>query len=218
MLEHTDLPFCFTRRNIPTTTHSRIKRGLQNGHILLLKKGCYMFSSTYLHEPDKIHLTEFVASQLYAPSYISVEYVLRQCALLKSDSPMHLTSVTTKTNRLFENSLARYSYSNLKSSLFFGFEERFFRGQAYLVATKGKALFDYFYLRPGLALRNRKTLRRQIMEELGFVWTNFSEEDFKEFDQYVWKSNSAKMMKIWHVLDEYFSGKKFDAWAQELLR
>lgn len=217
------LPICFTKKELLAQTQmsdARIHRAIQSNTFIQLKNGLYILSDTYLHEPDKIGLTEFVASQkLYTPSYISLEYVLRKYGMLSSTGAGMVTCVTTKTNRTFENFLGNFSYSNMKSTLFCGFENmRFAAGDTIHIATKGKALFDYFYLKTDLSRRNMKQLRQQIFHELGLNWEYFLEEDFVEFDRFVWKSGSAKMERIWWLLREHFQAKKFEVWAKELLK
>lgn len=197
-----------------------IQRALDRGGILHLKNGLYITASSYLNEPDKTKLTEYMASRLYAPSYISLQYVLEKHHLLfrtENDPPV-VTSITSKTTRAFTNFAGNFSYSHVKPSIYFGFEEATFYNQIYRVATKAKALFDYFYLSADLDCRNEKRLKHQLFEESPLQWSNFSEEDFVKFDRYVWDSNSFKMMTVRRVIGRYFEGKKFDKWAKALLR
>lgn len=106
----------------------------------------------------------------------------------------------------------------MKPSIYCGYEEVKFRQYTYRIATKAKALFDYLYLQSELDCRNEKHLQRQLFEESDIQWQNFSEEDFAQFDRYVWGSNSFKMMKVRRIIERHFDGKKFDRWAKELLR
>lgn len=219
-----NLSICVTKQELisdfsgtPNTLNGRIKRALRQEKLLQLKNGLYVKSTTYLHEPDKVKLTEFIASQMYQPSYISLEYALETYGLLASRPHKIITCITVKPTHTFKNFLGTYHYSNIKPSLFTGFKEQTFHGHAYRVVTKAKALFDYLYLDSGLDRRNKKHLQHQLFKESGLQWNNFSEKDFKEFDAFVWKSNSAKMMTIWHILNDYFEKKKFDVWAKELL-
>ncbi|MEK7085941.1 MAG: hypothetical protein AAB953_02915 [Patescibacteria group bacterium] len=214
---------CFTKTDLLSTLlkskyalDASIKRGLGSRKLLQLKKGLYMTSKFYFAEPDKIRLAEFVSSKICNPSYLSLEYVLKKHDLLNG-LPDSITCITTKTTRLFRNFLGVFQYSNVKPLLFFGFEKASFNGCEYQIATKAKALFDYLYLRRGLRGK-MKYLKQQLFENLGIDWANFYKQDFEEFDQYVWKSNSKKMMKIWRIINEYFAAKDFDKWAKDLLR
>ncbi len=177
-----------------------------------------MATTFYLQESDKTKLTEYIASQLYQPSYISLEYVLEKHHLLfPKDVNSAVTSLTTKTNRAFTNFSGTFAYSNIKPSIYFGYEKATFHKDTYHIATKAKALFDYLYLNSNLNYRNQKYLHHQLFNEQSIQWHNFSEDDFEQFETYVWKSNSKKMMTIREVIDRYFQGKKFDRWAKSIL-
>lgn len=195
--------------------NKRIHRAIKNKKLVKIKRGFYLSTEAYLQEQDKIKSQELIASQLYTPSYLSLGYMLQKYQLLFGDG--QITSVTTKISRHFANFVGDFKYFNIKKSLYFGFEEIDFQGRKYYVATKSKALFDYFYLKSNLNYRNSKKLKRLILEESGIQWNNFSENDFKLFDKYVWQSNSKKMMRIWEIINNYFESKKFDGWAKELL-
>ncbi len=195
----------------------RIKRALQGGSLLLLRKGLYLTSASCAHESNKVALAEFVASKLRIPSYISLEYVLEEFSILPPRLVRSVTSITDGQTSTFENFAGNFAYRNIKPTCFFGYEEVKFHDQIYRVATKTKALFDYLYLRPEFGSRSEKYLRAQLFEKSSLQWENFSEGDFEQFESYVWKSNSFKMMRLRRVIEEYFEGKKFDAWRRQLL-
>lgn len=217
------LPICFTKKDLSlyyslsgVGSTSRVRRALNAQKFLQLKGGIYIRNDFYVYELDKQTLHEYFASQL-CDSYLSCEYVLEIHEMLPPRAIRTLTSITTKSTRKFENFAGSFAYSNIKPSCFFGFEEMRFHEYTYRVATKAKALFDYFYLNSDLDYRHQKRLKRQLFGDLHIQWGNFSEEDFAQFDAYVWKSNSSKMMKIRRIIEEYFEKKKFDRWAKELL-
>src|SRR3989338_7979228 len=203
------------------TANARIKQAYKSRELLKLKNGLYMTTAYYLNEKNKSKLAELSSSKLYSPSYLSLEFVLKKYNLLSKDTSMSgdtsITCISTKPNRSFSNFIGSFNYSRIKKSFHFGLEEISFNGYTYHAATKAKALFDYLYLKPDLNYRNFKKLKKQFFSELKIQWANFSEEDLQQFDQYVWKSNSAKMMTILRAIEDYFSDKKFDRWAKELL-
>lgn len=201
----------------PEALRARVKRALAAGKILLLKKGLYVHSFGYLHEPNKAKFSELMASYLCVPSYLSLEYMLEQYGLFDSRNDGSITSVSLSECRMFENFDGKFTYRNVKKSLFFGFEKCVFRGQTYHRALKAKALFDYFYLNPEFGRRNQKYLKKQIFELSGLQWGNFSEADFRQFEEYVWKSNSKKMMRIRRAMEGKFEGRKFEQFRKELL-
>lgn len=219
------LPICFSKKDlhalIPSSAialNGRIQRAIKSKKMLKLKNGFYITAERYIQESDKIKLTECISSQLYRPSYISLVYVLEKHHILHlADRPTLITSITTKNTSTFKNFCGSFLYSNVKPSIYFGFEEVIFRENTYHIATKAKALFDYLYLNSELDCRNEKHLYHQLFKDSQFQWNNFSEEDFKQFDSYVWRSNSFKMMTIRRVIESYFEGKKFDMWAKAIL-
>lgn len=230
---HVRADICVTKLDImvqfhigPEAAQGRIKRAVRVGSLLPLKRGLYLNASAYVHESDRVGLAEFIASQLHSDSYISLEYMLQKYEILPpqpSPSPQSIqsspciTSVTTRQTPAVNNFAGNFIYKNIKSACYFGFEEVKFRDQVYRVATKAKALFDYLYLRPEFGLRNEKYLYRQLFQESKIQWGNFSEEDFKNFEKYVWTSNSFKMMRLRRAIETYFESKKFDVWRKELL-
>ena len=214
---------CFTKQDLQAqwslpveTLNSRIRRALKSRALLQLKNGLYMMRETYIHELNKEKLSEMITAKIRDPSYLSLEYVLEKHHVLPQRSSPSLTCVTTRMSRTFKNFMGTFAYSNIKPSCFFGFHEVPFQGEIYAIATKAKALFDYFYLDSHLDYRNVKRLRVQLFKASAIQWQNFSEEDFKEFEQHVWKSNSFKMMKVRRILEDHFSKKKFDVWAKNL--
>lgn len=230
MVDQNQFSICFTKHELflrfceaspsrsMATFNSLIQRALKRRELLQLKKGLYITMAVYLQELDKRKLSEYIASQLYEPSYISLEYVLEKHHLLfRDEAAGSITSITTKTGRTFTNFSGSYVYSNVKSSIYFGFEEVDFHGQKYHIATKAKALFDYFYMDSTLDYRNEKHLRHQLFEELHIQWANFSEKDFQKFNSYVWGLHSFKMMAIRRVMERYFEGKKLNGFAKVLL-
>jgi len=194
---------CFTKQNLKLyfkgsdfALNERIKRALKNRRIFKLKRGLYVTDIYYLKEFNKTGFREFIASKLKFPSYLSLEYVLAKYNFL-TEATYPLTSITTKTTRLYQNFLGIYKYSNIKKQFYFGFNEVSFYQNRYFMATKAKALFDFLYLK-----RNLGNLEKEVLEDLRLNWDNFSKEDFDLFKKYVSKSNSKKMEKILKILEK----------------
>lgn len=192
----------------------RVHRALKRKRILKLRNGLYITNFRYLSESEKIKLAEVIAANLYAPSYLSLEYVLQKYGILQNNHS--ITMVTSRNSIIYKNSIGTFEYKNMKKTLHGGFHELEFHGKKYKIATKGKALFDYFYLKTRLS-RNRKKLKNYLFNESKIIWENFSEQDFKQFDKWIWKSNSSKMMKIWDLINQHFKEKKFRKWKVEFL-
>jgi len=83
----------------------------------------------------------FIANNLYSPSYISFEAALNFYGIL-SQFPYEITSATVKKSIEKNINDVIYSYTHIKSNLFFGYEKR---GNI-LIASPEKALLDQIYL------------------------------------------------------------------------
>lgn len=116
-------------------------RFAKKGLIKQIKKGLYCFEENLIDELD-------LASFLYKPSYISLETALNNYGMIP-DIPQIVTSVSLTTSKTIKTQFGRYSYTKIKPSLFFGFTKiespnsRTF----YSLASREKALLDFFYLR-----------------------------------------------------------------------
>lgn len=195
---------CFTKQNLinyfsgfESALNERIKRALKNERIFELKRGLYVTHVYFLKEPKKTEFKEFIASKLRYPSYLSLEYVLAKYGLI-TEATYPLTSITIKTGRSYQNFLGTYLYSNLKKELYFGFKESSFYQNKYFIATKAKAMFDFLYLKRNLG----KDLKKEVLFDLRINWDNFSKADFALFRNYILKSKSKKMEKIFKILEK----------------
>ncbi len=90
---------------------------------------------------------EQLASLLWRPSYISLEWALAFHGI-SQQKPAEVTCVTLHRPRRQATALGTLSYAHVSRSLYFGFKKETVRGnqQAY-VAEPEKALLDWIYLR-----------------------------------------------------------------------
>ena len=113
---------------------------VKRGYIIKLKNGLYLLSGK--KERTK---NEYIAFNLYQPSYVSLESALFRYGLIP-EMVYNTTSVTTKTTRTFANELGSFIFRHIKKELFFGYRKIDDSGQVYLLAEPEKALIDYLYL------------------------------------------------------------------------
>lgn len=179
----------------------KIEQLKRKKYLLSLKKGTYVSSLFVEKLTDKKLYLEHLANVLRYPSYISLEYALSECGLVP-EGVATITSVSLKSGRVFENSLASFVYKNVKAELFSGFVQKSFLDKKINFASPAKALFDFLYLKK---LSNPK---QELKEDLRINWTNFAQADFKEFSQYVKKSQSLKMSKILRIIEEIYDRQK----------
>lgn len=159
-----------------------------------LKKGLYV-ATAFIDQVDKASFVEYIANNLRYPSYLSLEYVLAKEGVIPEGVAV-VTLVTLKSSRIFTNFLGTFVYRNIKPSLFFGFKEKSFVDKKIFIASKAKALFDFFYL------KRMDNLRQEILQDLRLNWEVFNPSDWQDFKKFVFASGSFKMKKIYQILKE----------------
>jgi predicted transcriptional regulator of viral defense system len=168
----------------------------KRGVIIRLKKGFYT-SKKYI-EKTKMNgmytsFMEFIATRIYAPSYLSLDYVLYENNLL-TEVPVSFTLVTRNKTFSISNGLGRFIYRKIKDGLFCGYRVEKRNGYIYYKADKVKALFDFLYL------RKKMILNREMAEELRLNLEVFKRSDIKRLKEYVDQEASRKMKEIFHFL------------------
>lgn len=161
------------------------------GYVKTMKNGLYV-SAVYADKEFGESYMQFMANILRSPSYISIEYVMAREGLIP-ESVYWVTSITIKSSRKYSNFLGNYLYRNIKNSLFFGFKEKNWNNNSIYIASKAKAVFDYFYLKSTYN-------SRADVYDARINWDNFSEDDVSEFEKYVKLSKSIKMNTILKVI------------------
>jgi hypothetical protein len=122
---------------------NQLRRWRQRGLIIKLRRGVYI-----LNENDrKINPSkQFIANQLYSPSYVSLEYALSFYDLIP-ERVYDITSITTKKTTRFVNKFGVFTYQHVKPGAFRGFiiakDES---GLVFFIAKPEKAIVDFLYL------------------------------------------------------------------------
>lgn len=172
---------------------SRLK---ERGGILRLKKG--MYTSAKFVEGTKgrgmyTAFIEFIATKIYAPSYLSLDYVLYENNVL-TEVPVSFTLITKNKTYTVHNNLGRFIYHKIKDELFYGYRVEKKNEYIYYKADKVKALFDFLYL------RKNRILNREMAEELRLNLEVFSKSEIKRLKQYIEQEGSGKMKEIFRFL------------------
>lgn len=171
--------------------YANIKRWLQAGELISLKKGLYVTKEYLKSRKNSSSYAEFIANKLREPSYLSLEYVLQKHGIL-SEAVYGFTSVTLKTPRLYKNQLGVFLYRNLKAELFDGYEIRQVDGYSVKMAGKAKALFDYFYYK----LFRISDVDSALVKSFRLNLSELSGADLKEFARYCEVAENKKMLKL----------------------
>lgn len=181
------------------TLNENIKKWLQNGELIQLKKGTYVLKERFEKEIQKDRYLEYAACALVAPSYISLEYVLSKYQLL-SEPVQVLTMITPKSTREIRSSVATFRYYSVARKLFSGYEIRYFQDATYFEASKEKALFDYIYLRFIKNFGNLET----ALENLRLNWENLSKKEFKKAASYATLVSNQKIRKVFELIKKQY--------------
>lgn len=171
-------------------------RLVKKNEFLRIKKGLY--TTKNFVEKCKVEnkyslFLESLASQMYSPSYLSLDYILYGYNLL-TELPINFTLVTKNKTANFNNGLGNFIYHKIRDNLFFGFEP--VKNDNFLVykATKAKALFDFLYLRKNILINS------ETIKELRLNLEEMRPEDIKELKRYVKLEGSLKIKKIYDEL------------------
>jgi len=176
---------------------ANINRWIKNGTLIQLKKGFYVTSNYYEKLQSKSLYLEFIANKLRVPSYLSLEYVLQKYSIL-SEAVYSITSITSKSGRVYTNDLGQFIYRNIKDELFTGFNILENNGFGVKEASKAKALFDWLYLK----LFRSKEINIEILESFRLNIDSFKQKDFKEFKSYCEVTQIKKYFKLATIITE----------------
>ncbi len=160
----------------------------KKGYIIKLKNGVYA-----LAEKKELLKSEYIAFNLYQPSYVSLEWALAKYGLIP-EMVYNCTSVTTKTTRVFKNEFGMFSFKRVKQELFFGYNKINDNGLVYLMAEPEKALADYVYLNSS-RINNKEDIQELRLNE--FALKGLSRKKLKK---YFLAADNKKIMKILKLL------------------
>mgnify|MGYP007007458206 FL=1 len=139
---------CFSWHQIlmwnPDFGENNITRWIRKGLLVRLRRGWFAFPE-YLQTPD---FAMYIAGRIYKPSYISLFSALSYYGMIP-EAVTDITSITTLKTSSFLNNFGQFSYSSVKTSMFFGFNLKpTSDGWTITMATAEKALIDLLYLYP----------------------------------------------------------------------
>jgi predicted transcriptional regulator of viral defense system len=125
------------------TMYNRLNVWRNKGLIIQLKRGLYVLGeSDRKVQPGSL----FLSGQIYAPSYVSLEYALGLHGLIP-EMVTTITAVTTKNPARFKTSLGTFEYQHIKREAFRGFRAaKDPAGLTYFLAEPEKAVVDFIYL------------------------------------------------------------------------
>lgn len=142
----------------------KIKQMVKKGEIVRLKRGLYVVSDVYT---DVLPSIELVASLLYGPSYVSMDYALSFYGLIP-ERVHEVTSITTKQVKSYTTSFGRFSYIKSPSCLYsIGLTTHEAPdGTFFMLASKEKALCDKLLFTKKLSISSQNAMHQYIEEDL----------------------------------------------------
>lgn len=157
--------------------------------LIRLKRGMYVVSPNIT---GKILSRELIANHIYGPSYVSMESALRFYGLIP-ESVYAVRSMTLKRSRSFENSIARFDYTQCADKYYtIGIKQIERDNYTFLIASPEKALCDLIAHTPKLNPRFISSMRQYLEEDLRLDMDEFYKMDieiFQECAQFGRKSN-----------------------------
>jgi predicted transcriptional regulator of viral defense system len=177
-----------------------IKYWLKKGKIIALKKGLYLLKERWEKETNKDGYLEYIANQLYQPSYLSGEYVMSKYGLL-TEAVFGITGMTTKTTKVFTNVLSSFNYYSVSPRLFLGYEVKKTDAFPIAMAKKSKAVFDFLYLR---FIKNTP-VNEKTVAELRINWENMTGKEFRELISYGKKTKSVRLNQVINLITDAYA-------------
>ncbi|MBD3238252.1 MAG: hypothetical protein GF332_01250 [Candidatus Moranbacteria bacterium] len=166
---------------------------LKNGELISLKKGFYITKKNYLKYYQNPKYSEFLAGIIKYPSYLSLDYVLSKYNIL-TQGTYGITSISLKTGSIVKNKINTFVYRNIKKSMYWGFNKKYFLNYEFFEASKEKALLDYlYYKKRKLGVNFNK---RNLVLDFRLNLENFTKKDFDKLNFMAHKTNSPKLLKI----------------------
>ena len=162
--------------------------------IIRLKKWFYT-SSVYLKYLSDNWYLYFVANNLVEPSYLSLVTMLDHYGIL-SESSFGYSCITSLKTQKYSNDLWEFVYQNIRKDLFIWTKIMYWWKYKIYVATKAKALFDFFWYK-------KKVFSKFDKNELDSFRLNLellSKSDIKELNKYIKMSKSLKMKSIYNLI------------------
>ena len=144
--------------------NDKINELVKNGELTSIKKGLYMAGPKInIAKPEPF----LIANHLWGPSYVSMEAALSYWGLIP-ERVFEVSSLTTKTSKVYKTSIGRFSYINASLPYYaFGISSvQLTPKQVALVASPEKAVCDKIITTAGIILRSAKQTREYLIEDL----------------------------------------------------
>ena len=142
--EELDYPLLLDVRRNYSNPRAKITWLLNQGVLIRVKKGLYVFGPDFARG---LYSLEILANLVYGPSCVSLQYALSYYGLIPERVRV-VTCVTPKRDKIFDTPLGRFLYRYQRPVRYpLGVSRQLLdNGQAYLIASREKALVDLLTL------------------------------------------------------------------------
>jgi len=179
--------------------NDKIKYMKQQGLLISLKKGLYIYNSPYI---KTFVSKEIIANNLLGPSYISYEYALSYYNLIP-ERVEEITSATIKRSKTFSTSYGVFSYQHIDKKLFaLGIEIVPSKQGNFMMASKEKALCDKVFATKGVRIASKKAMQVFLEEDLRIDIEELDDFDLEILRQYALISKSKRVEFLYKVLKD----------------
>jgi predicted transcriptional regulator of viral defense system len=176
----------------------KITHFLRNKDILRVKKGLYVLGDALRQKPL---LREELANLMYGPSYVSLEYALSYYGMIPEQATT-VTSVTIGRSRIFQTPVGRFSYRQISLPAFRVGMERVEQedGQAFLIASREKALADKLAAEKNLDIQSQGGLQTYLERNLRMSIRELATLEFTKMQEIATQYHSKKIRLLAGVI------------------
>ena len=147
--------------NNPISLAKKLNYYVKTGKILNPRKGIYA-------KPD--YIIEELASKLYTPSYLSLEYVLQRAGVIFQYSES-ITAISYLSRDLEVNEHS-ISYRKIKQRILYNWTGIGQSDKGIFQASAERAFLDLFYLEPNFYFDNLNPLDQKVITELLSIYSS----------------------------------------------
>jgi hypothetical protein len=174
----------------------KIKQMIKKEEIIRLKRGLYVVSDVYT---DMLPSRELVASLLYGPSYVSMDYALSFYGLIP-ERVHEVTSITIKQVKAYSTPVGRFTYIKSPSCLYsIGLTtQENPDGTFFMLASKEKALCDKLLFSKKLSISSQKAMRHYLEEDLRIELSDLEDFDLDIIKECMQCDYKVKLLDLLH--------------------
>ena len=176
--------------------HDRIRRMVDDGEIVRVKKGLYVFGAPFRRQPI---VREYLANLIYGPSYVSLESAMSYHGLIP-ERVEAVTSVTLGRSHTFETPFGAFTYLGLPRNRYIVGAGIATTGSVrFIIASPEKALADKVWSDKRLSGTTVGEFGDYLFDDLRIDETmlrNFNSDRLEEISRAYGSTKIANLMRF----------------------